>query len=156
MCRGPRAVGQELVGLLVVQLHGGLLDELTLFIEAAEEVGSGAAMLLGGGTAVYIERYAQLLETVLDYIVVTVHYVLRSDTLVLGLYSDGHAVLVATAYEENLPPLQAQVSDINVRRDIDSRQMAYVDRAIGIRQSRSHQRTLEFFIHSLKLYFTVC
>ena len=34
---GHIAVGEELVGLFVVELHRGFLDELAFFIEAAEK-----------------------------------------------------------------------------------------------------------------------
>ena len=60
------AVGEELVGFLVVVLHGGLLNKLALFVELLEVGGSRLVMLGAGGAAVDVERDAQLFEGVFD------------------------------------------------------------------------------------------
>ncbi len=149
---GDIAVCEELAGLLVVQLHGGLLHEFPLVVKAAEEIGGRTGMRLGAGAPVHVERYAELLERIFDYRVITVHYVLGGDTLLAGLYGDGYAMLVAAADEQHLLSLKTEIPRIDVGRDIDSGQVADMHRPVGVRQGRGDKCTLEFF-HRFVCFF---
>ncbi len=142
---GHVTVGEELPRLLVVKLHRGLLHEFTFVVQSAEKVGSGAGMRPGGGTAVYVERYAELLERILDYLMITVHYILGGDTLLAGLDGDRHPMLVTAAYEQHLLSLEAEISRIDVGGNIDSGQMADMNRPVGVWQGRRDKCSLEFF-----------
>ena len=132
--------------LLVVELLARFLDKLALVVERFEKLAGRALVYLGGRARVDVERDAQTLKRLLDDIVVAVAYVLRRHTFFLGLDGDGHAVLVAAAYELHVLALEAQVAHIDVGRHIDAGQVADVHRAVGIGQGRGHQRALEFFI----------
>ena len=133
---GDVAVGQELLGLLVVVLLRHFLDELALLVEFLEVGGGGLVVLLAGGAAVDVERDAQFGEAVLDNLVVAVDDVLRRDALLAGLDGDGHAVLVAAADEHHLLALGAEVAHIDVGGHVDAGQVADVHRAVGVGQRR--------------------
>ena len=142
---GHVAVGEELSGLLVVELHGCFLYEFSLVVEAAEEVGGHAAVSVGGGASVDIERDAELSERVLDDVVIAVHDVLGGDTLLAGLYGDGYAMLVAAADHEHVLTAQAEIAGVDVGRHIYTGEVADVDRAVGVGESGGDESTFEIF-----------
>ena len=139
-------VGQELLGLLVVELLGGLLHQLALVIELAEPVGGKLMVGLRGGAAVDVKRDAELLERVLDHLVVAVHHILRCDTLLAGTDGDGHTMLVRAANEKDLALLQTKIAHIDIGRHIDTSQVTDMYPAIGIRQGRRHGYSLVFLL----------
>ena len=146
---GDVAVGQELMGLFVVELLGGLLGELAFVVELAEEVGGKLMMGLRGGAAIHVERDAELLERVFDERVVAVDHILRGDALLAGTDGDGHTVLVASADEHHVFFLQAKVAHVDVGRHIYTGQMAYVNTAVGIgKGSRDGGPLIVFLFHS--------
>ena len=147
------AVGEEVAGLLVVELLRHLLHELTLVVELAEEVARQLVMRGARGAAVDVERDAEALERVLDERVVAVHHLLHGDAFLAGTYGDGHAVFVASADEEALTSLQTEVARIDVGRHIDAGQMSDMYWSVGIRQSGRNGRSLELFFHAL-IYFS--
>ena len=149
------AVGQESLGLLVIVLHRGLLDELALVIELAEEVRCRVMVHLRRGASIDIERNAELLKRLFDKFVVAVHDVLRRAAFFLGADGDGHPVLVASSDEEDLFFLQPQVADIDVSRYIHPGQVADMHRSVGIGQGRCHRGTFEFLFHILLHLFIV-
>ena len=61
-------------------------------------------MCLGSGPAIHIEGDAESFERILDDLMITVHNILRGDTLILGFDGDGHAMLVAPSYHHHLFP----------------------------------------------------
>ena len=141
------AVGQKLVGLLVVVLFGLFLHEFAVVVEFAEEVGSQPGMSLGGGAAVHIERDAKLLKRLLDHLVVAVYHVLWSDAFFLGADGDGHAVLVRTSDEHHLLLLQPQVAHVDVGRHIHAGQVSDVYATVGVGKCRRDGGALEFLFH---------
>ena len=144
---GDVAVGQELAGLLVVELHGSLLDKLALVVEAAEKLRCRLRVQLRGGAGVYVKRYAQPGHRVADDGVVAVDDVLWGDTLGLGLDGDGHAMLVAAADHQHLAAAHTQVAGVDVCGDVDAGQMAYVHRAVGVRQRGGYEGTVGSLFH---------
>ena len=79
-----------------------------------------------------VERHAEAAERLLDDFVVAVNHLLWCDALLTCLDGDGHAMLIATAYRYYVITLKAKVTCIYVRRHINTRQVADMDRAIGI------------------------
>ena len=140
------SVGKELVGFLVVILFRFLLDEFAIVVKFAEEVGGKFVVYFGGGTAVDVEGDAKLLKRVLDEFVVAVADILWRTAFLLGTYGDGHAVLIATADEDHVLALEAQVPGIDIGWHIDAGHVPDVDTTVGIRQSRSHCGALEFLL----------
>ena len=98
------------------------------------------------GAAVYVEGDAELLEALLYHRVVSVHNVLRCDAFLLGAYRDGHSVLVASADEDYVLVLHAQVAHVYVSRNIHSGKVAYVHSAVGIWQSCCYSCTFVVFL----------
>ena len=141
------AIGEERSRLLVVILHRGALDELALVVELAEKVRSRNAVRGRRGARIYVERDAQTAERILDYLVVTVDHRLRRHALLAGLDGDGHAVLVAAAHRHHVAAAHAQVTRVDVRRNVNARQMAYMHGTVGIGQSRSNEVSFELFCH---------
>ena len=157
---GNIAVGKKLMRLFVIVLHRGLLYKLALLIQLLEIRCCCFVMLLTRGAAIDVERDTQFGKGVLDYLVVTIHNILRSDTLLAGFDGDGYTMLVATSDKHYVLALGTQVTHIDIGGDINTRQMSDVDRAIGIRQSRSNCITfvmLVFFaiFHSLLFLVSV-
>ncbi len=109
-------------------------------------------MHVGCGARIYVERYAQACERLLDERMVAVHHILRRDALLAGAYGDGHSVLVAAADEQHLLSLKTEIPRIDVGRDIDSGQVADMHRPVGVRQGRGDKCTLEFF-HRFVCFF---
>ena len=149
---GNIPVCEELVSLLVVILHRGFLDKFTFIVQLPKEIGSHFTMNLGSRARVNIERDSKLLERLFNNIVITVHDVLRGHPFGLRLNRDRHAMLVATADHDHIFAFQPQIPGINICRDIYSRQVTYMHRAVGIRQSGGNQCTFEILLH-ISYYF---
>ena len=145
------AVGKELMCLLVVILHRRLLDKLACVIQLLEVFRRRFVVLLARGAAIDVERDAELSKRVLDNLVVSVHNILRGDTLLASLDGDGYTMLVAASDEHHILALSTQVTNINVGRNINTRQMSDVDRPVGIRQRRGYGITLEMLV-----FFAIC
>ncbi len=143
------AVGHEAAGAFVVELHGRFLHESAFVIDVAEKLRRRFGMHVGCGARIYVERYAQACERLLDERMVAVHHILRRDALLAGAYGDGHSVLVAAADEQHFAALQAQIACVDVGRHVHSGQMAYVHRAVGIGESCSDESAFEFIVHEL-------
>ena len=140
------AVGEKLVGLLVVILFRLLLYELALVVELAEEVGCQLAVCLRCGAAVDVERDAKLLKRVLDELVVAVADVLWGAAFLLGADGDGHAVLVASADEHHVLALQPKVAGVDVGRHVHAGHVADVHTAVGVGEGRRDGGALEFLL----------
>ena len=140
-------IRKEMAGLLVIELLANLLHELALVIEFAEEVACELVVSGTRGAAVDVKRNAEAPETVLDKLVIAVHDLLHSDTLLAGTDGDGHSVLVATADEGYLTPLETQVAHVYVGGHIHPRQVTYMHGAVGIRQSGRDCCSLEVLFH---------
>ena len=129
---GDVAVGEELMGFLIVVLHRSLLDKLACFIELVEIFGSGFVVFFAAGAAVDVERDAEFGERLFDYLMVTVDDVLWRDAFFAGLDGDRHTVFVAAANEHNFLSLCTQVAHIDVGGYIYTGKMADMDGAVGI------------------------
>jgi len=70
-------------------------------------------MRLRSGAAVYIERNAEFFERFLDQIVVTVYYILRSDSFFLCTNRDRYSVFVRTSDKQYIFFLQSQIAHID-------------------------------------------
>ena len=143
------AVGKKLAGFGVIELHRCLLDKLALVMQTGKEFRGRAVVDVGRRPRIYIERYAQLLERVLDYLVIAVDDILGSDTLGTRFYRDRHTVLVAAAYEGDFASVETEIAGIYIGGDIDTGEMADMDRSVGIGKSRSDECALIFFVHNL-------
>ena len=154
---GDVTVGKELLSLFVVELRGGLLRQLTLIIELTKPLGSKTVMRLTRSATVDIERYAKLFKRLLNHRVVTIDHVLRCDAFLAGTYSNGYTMLVATANEQHILLLQAQVTYVDVGRHIHTCQMTDVNTSVGIRQRRGNGRSLKTFLfHINSLVYFAC
>ena len=104
-------------------------------------------MRLRSGAAVYIERNAEFFERFLDQIVVTVYYILRSDSFFLCTNRDRYSVFVRTSDKQYIFFLQSQIAHIDICRYIYAGQVTDVYRAVRIRQCRCDGGSLEFLFH---------
>ena len=148
------AVCQELLGLLVVELFGGLFRQFALVVELTKPVCGKLMVRLAGGAAIDVERDAELLERVLDHLVIAIHDILRRDALLTGSHRDGYPVLIRAADEQHLALLQTEIAHIDISRHVHTSQVADMHAAISIRQRRRHRRALESLVfHFLKYVF---
>ena len=74
------------------------------------------------------------LEHALDLFVIPIHDGLRLHALFHGLHENGRAVLVGSADEDYVAPLQPLVANVEVRRQVRPRDVPDVQRAIGVRK----------------------
>ncbi len=127
------AVSQEFAGLLIVRLHRSLLLKLAVVIQAAEKFACRAVVYIGSGAGIHIERYSQLLHSVLDDSMVAVHDILRGHTLGAGLDGDRHTMFVTASHHHNILSALTQIACVDIGGYIHSGQMSYVDRSVCIR-----------------------
>lgn len=102
-----------------------------------------------GGAGIHIKRYAQLLHGILDYCMVTVHYVLRSDTLLTCLDGNGHAVFIAATHQKYFLAIGAEIAGIYVGRHIHTGKMTNMHRPVGIGQCCGYESTLVILFHTI-------
>ncbi len=145
------AVGEKLVGLLVIELHRTLLHKLPVVIETAEKLRRRGRMDIARGARIDVKRHTQLLKTVFYYFVVTVNNILGGHTLSLGLDGDRHPMLIAPADHDNILATHPQETGIDVGGNINPGQMAYMHRPVGIGQRGCHKCPFELFFHNLHL-----
>ena len=113
-------------------------------------------MCLGCCTAVDIERDAEALKALLDDVMITVYYILRSNTLLAGTLCNRHTVLVATADEENILAFETQITHINVGRHINACKVTDVYRAVCVWQGRCNKGSFEFLFHFSYVFLIIC
>ena len=101
------AVGQELLGFLVIILLGGFLYQFAFFIHFLEEVGSHLAVGGRCGAAVDIKRDAKVGKALFNHLMIAVNHLLWGDALFLGTDGDGHAMLIAAANKLHILFLQS-------------------------------------------------
>ena len=140
-------IGKERLGLGIVILLGGLLDELALVVKLAEELRCGFGVHGRRRTRIDVERHAEALEWAFNQFVVTVDDLLGSDPLLACLDGDRHAVLVGAAYRHDVATAQPQIPRIDIGWNIDTCEVADMHGSIGIRQSRRNKITFVFFVH---------
>ena len=140
-------VGEEGLGLLVIVLHRGLLDELALVVEFSEEGRSSLGMGCGRSARVDVERHAESLERLPDEFMVAVDDLLGRDALLAGLDGDGHTVFVRSADGDHVAAFEPQVTGIDIRRYVDTGQVTDMDGTVGIGECRSHEIAFELFCH---------
>ena len=91
-------------------------------------------MDLAGGAGIYVEIDSETCERVLDYLVVTIHDVLRADALLARLDCNRNSVFIRTAYKEHVFAPHTQVPDVYVGRNVNAREVTYVYRPVRIRE----------------------
>ena len=77
---------------------------------------------------------------------IAVTYILRRYTLFFGTYGDGHAVLVAATYEDNVFLFQTKITDVDVGRNIYACQMAYMNASVCIGQGGGNGCAFKLFL----------
>ena len=77
-------------------------------------------MHLRAGTPVNVEIDTEARERVLDNLVILVHNILRRAALLTGLDRNRHTVLVAAADIEHILSPHPEISDVDIRRHIDT------------------------------------
>ncbi len=151
------AVGQELVGFLVVVLLSLLFNELALIVEFAEEVRGKLLVRLGSGTAVDIKTDTEVFETSLNKLMVAVANVLRCHAFFFSSDGDGYTVFVTASDEDNVIALQPKIAHVDVGRHINTGQMTDMHAAIGIRQCCRDKRALIILmLHKFDVVLFTC
>ena len=84
---------------------------------------------------------------------ITVYHVLWSDAFFLGTDSDRYPVFIGAANEEYVFLLQAEVTYINVGRDLNACQVTDVYRTIGIRKRRGNGGSFEVLFHICFIFY---
>ncbi len=76
-----------------------------------------------------------------------VNDILGADSLTFSRNGNRHAVLITSADIKDILPTHSQIPDVNVSRHINSGQMSYMHRSVGIRQRASNKRSFKFVVH---------
>ena len=100
-------VRQKMTCFWIIELFRCLLDELTLVIEFAEIIRRKLMVNLTRRTRIDIKRDTKTLKTGLNQFVVTVHHLLRGDSLFASTDSDRHSVFITAAYKKHITAFQA-------------------------------------------------
>ena len=146
------AVGDKAVGALVIRLLGGALDEDVVVVQALEELGGRAAVLLRSGAGIDVEADAKLLERVLDELVIAVDDILRCDAFAAGADGDGHAVLVRAAHQCDGAVVESQEAGVYVGGNVHAGEVTDVHGAVGVGERRGDEGAFIFFCHVCCLF----
>jgi hypothetical protein len=98
------------------------------------------------GTAVNIKRDTEVLETLLDEVMIAINHLLYGNSLFLGTDSNRYTMLIATADEDNILLLEAEIANIDIGWHVYTCQVTDVHTTVGIRQSRSHGSTFKVLL----------
>lgn len=104
-------------------------------------------MYLGACPGINAETNSETVEGIFDYSVVLVNDFLRRTSQILGLESDRNAMLVASANEKHVFSLEAEITHIDVCRNINSGEMADVNASVGVWKRGGNEMSLEFLFH---------
>ena len=133
------AVGQEALGLGVVELLGAELGEVTLVVDAAEKLLADALVSLAVAglvrAAKNVEIDAQAGEVLLLPLVEVRADLLGAAAGAQGGDFDGHAVVVAAADEADVVTAGTHVAHVRIRRQIGAGHVSDVQPSVGIWQS---------------------
>ena len=77
---------------------------------------------------------------------IAVTHILRCYTFFFGTYGDGHAVLVAATYEDNVFLFQTKITDVYVGRNIYACQMAYMNTSVCVGQGGGDGCAFKLFL----------
>ena len=110
-------------------------------------------MCLRGRPRIYVERYTELFERAFDYFVVSVYNILWSNAFLPRFDGDRHAVFVATAYENHLFSLVAEITCVDIGGDVDPCQMPDMYGSIGVWQCCRYICASE--IHIVLLFYNI-
>ena len=121
-----------------------MLDETSLVVDGFKNFGRSFVVNPGTGAGIDVEGDAKFFKRFLDHFVVLVNDRLGSCSLLFCLDRDRDTVFIGASDEENILPLQSEVTGINIGRYVYSGQMPDVDRAICIGQSGGDQGSLKF------------
>ena len=133
--------------LLIIELFANLLHKLAVIIKLAKEVARQLVVRLAGSTTIHIKRYAEFLKAVLNKIMVAVHHLLDCDSLLAGTDGNRHTMLIRASDEQYVPTFQTQIAHINVGGNIDTCQMANMNRTVCVWQSGRNKGSFEMLFH---------
>jgi len=136
------AIRQEELGLGIVELRLGAEREGALLGELAKKALRRLAVRGGGGAPVVVEAHPEAGEALLDLRVILVHDGLRVAPGAQGAQVDRDAHLVGAADEEHVAALQALVAAEKVRRQVRPRQVADVNRPVGVGKRGGDEQAL--------------
>ena len=144
------AVGQEVAGLLVVELFAHLFNELAIVIEFAEEVAGKLVVRLARSATINIEGNAKPLEAVLDQVVVAVDNLLHRNALFASPDGNRNTMLVAASDEQAFAALQPEIASIDVSWHVNTSKVTDMYRSVRVRQSGRNSGSLEMLFHDCK------
>lgn len=101
-------------------------------------------MQLRRGAVIDVEPDAELSERISADGVILIHQLLWHDAVLAGTKGDGGPVLVRSADEHRIFALQLQVAGVDVSRQVGTRQMAEVYRAVDIRKGSGDEVAFGF------------
>jgi hypothetical protein len=127
------AVGEEHGVLHAVELLARALQEVAVQVEAAEELLARRGVV-GAETRAgpVVETDREAVEGALDLLAPAPDVVGVGDVLLLRVDRDRRAVLVRAADEDDVLALHAQRAHVDVGREVGARDLAEVDRAVGV------------------------
>ena len=77
---------------------------------------------------------------------IAIYYLLYGDTFLLGTDGDRQAVLIATADEDNVLLLEAELAILDIGWHIDTCQVTDMHTTVGVRQSSRHGGTFKVLL----------
>ena len=77
---------------------------------------------------------------------IAVAHILRCYTFFFGTYGNGHSVLVAATYEDDVFLFQTKITDVDVGRNIYACQMAYMNTSVCVGQGGGDGCAFKLFL----------
>ena len=136
------AVGEEHPGFLVEELFLLFLLEDPPLAESQEEIPCCIVVERERCPRVIVEAHAEPGERRSIHFMVPVHDGLGRDFFLLRRNRDGNPVFIGAAKKQNIPSFQPLVAGVDIRGKIGPRQMAQMDRSVGIGKSCGNKNAL--------------
>src|SRR5690606_387294 len=124
----------KLMVLLVVILLGYLFGKFALLIQVEEKLLRKFMVYPLRRPVINIKRDPKLLKTRLDLGMVLVNNCLWCCPFLLRLDGNGRTMLIRTTHIDHIPCIQTQKTNVNIGRDVGTRQVTNMQWTVGIRQ----------------------
>ena len=133
------SIGQKGICFGIEILFRLLRLQLTRLFQLRKEGGGCFVMQRIAGAVIDVELNGQVGKILPHRLMIFVNDGLSRGSFLAGLDGDGRSVLIAAADKHDIPTLRAQVTGINIGRDISACQVTYVLESVGIRQGSRNE-----------------
>jgi hypothetical protein len=140
------AIGEKSAASDTVILLHLLLPDVPLVVEFQEKILRDFMVQQKRSAGVIVKKNTETPKAFLYCRMVSVHDLLRRNTLAIGANRNRDTVLVGAADENDIAPPEPLVPDVNIRRNVGPGQMAQVQGPVGVWKGGGYKH---FFRHCI-------